>query len=165
MCERSIHVDHATINGQGHYLWRAVDQDGNILDILGQRRHDKAAAKTCCRKRLKGLTYVPRVIIADQLRSYGAASRKILPSVEHRQHRYVNNRAENSRQPTRQRERRIQRFKLPLQGTPSVSSRPTSRSCGTSVLNATASQPAWTARRWRNGFRPWRDIAGAAVAA
>jgi putative transposase len=100
-----------TINGARHYLWRAVDQDGNVLDILVQRRRDKKAAKKFFRKLLKGLTYVPRVIITDQLKSYGAAKREILPSVEHRQHRYPNNRAENSHQPTRQRERRMQGFK------------------------------------------------------
>jgi putative transposase len=91
------------INGERHYLWRAVDQEGNILDILVQRHRDKAAAKTFFRKLLKGLTYVPRVIVTDQLKSYGAAMRELLPGVEHRQHRYLNNRAENSHQPTRQR--------------------------------------------------------------
>ncbi len=111
------HLDEVflTIKGKRHYLWRAVDQDGNILDILVQRRRDKKAAKTFFRKLLKGLTYVPRVIITDQLRSYGAAIREILPGVEHRQHRYLNNRAENSHQPTRQRERRMQGFKSPGQ--------------------------------------------------
>src|SRR6476660_7159798 len=59
---------------------------------------------------LKGLTYMPRVLITDKLKSYGAATRAILPSVQHRQHRYLNNRAENSPQPTGQRERRMQRF-------------------------------------------------------
>jgi len=104
-----------TINGERHYLWRAVDQDGNILDILVQRRRDKKAAKKFFRKLLKGLTYVPRVMITDKLKSYGAAKREILPGVEHRQHRYLNNRAENSHQPTRQRERRMQGFKSPGQ--------------------------------------------------
>jgi putative transposase len=101
------------IKGERHYLWRAVDQDGNILDILVQRRRDKRAAKKFFRKLLKGLMYVPRVIVTDQLKSYGAAKREILPRVEHRQHRYLNNRAENSHQPTRQRERRMPRFKSP----------------------------------------------------
>jgi putative transposase len=78
-----------------------------------QRRRDTHAAKRSFRKLLKGLTYVPRVIITDKLRSYGAAKREMLPSVEHRQQRYLNNRAENSHQPTRQRERRMQRFKSP----------------------------------------------------
>jgi putative transposase len=84
-----------------------------VLDILVQRRRDKQAAKKFFHKLLKGLTYVPRVIVTDKLKSYGAAKREILPGVEHRQHRYLNNRAENSHQPTRQRERRMQRFKSP----------------------------------------------------
>ena len=107
------HVDAVclTIHGERHYLWRAVDQDGNVLDILVQRRRDKRAAKKFFRKLLKGLTYVPRVIITDKLKSYGVAKRELLPGVEHRQHRYLNNRAENSHQPTRQRERRMQRCK------------------------------------------------------
>jgi transposase-like protein len=91
----------------------AVDQDGAVLDILVQRQRDKKAAKKFFRKLLKGFTYVPRVILTDKLKSYGAAKREILPGVEHRQHRYLNNRAENSHQPTRQRERRMQRFKSP----------------------------------------------------
>jgi putative transposase len=109
------HLDEVflTIHGERHCLWRAVDQDGHILDILVQRRRDKRAAKKFFRKLLKGLAYVPRVIITDKLKSYGAAKRDILPGVEHRQHRYLNNRAENSHQPTRQRERRLQGFKSP----------------------------------------------------
>jgi putative transposase len=107
------HLDEVflTIHGERHYLWRAVDQEGHVLDILVQHRRDKKAAKRFFRKLLKRLTYVPQVIITDQLKSYGAALRDSLPSVEHRQHRYLNNRAENSHQPTRQRERRMQRFK------------------------------------------------------
>jgi putative transposase len=110
------HLDEVflTINGQRRYLWRAVDQDGHVLDILVQRRRDKQAAKKFFRKLLKGLAYVPRVIITDQLKSYGAAKREMLPRVEHRQHRYLNNRAENSHQPTRQRERRMQGFTDPV---------------------------------------------------
>jgi putative transposase len=109
------HMDEVflTINGERHYLWRAVDQDGHVLDILVQSRRNKKAAKKFFRKLLKGLMYVPRVIITDKLKSYGAAKREILPGVEHRQHRYLNNRAENSHQPTRQRERRMQGFKSP----------------------------------------------------
>jgi putative transposase len=99
------------INGKKHYLWRAVDQAGNVLDILVQSRRNKAAAKKFFRKLLKGCTYVPRVLITDKLASYGAAKREVLPSVEHRQSRYLNNRAENSHQPTRKRERVMQRFK------------------------------------------------------
>jgi hypothetical protein len=107
------HLDEVflTITGERHYRWRAVDQDGHVLDILVQRRRDKHAAKTFFRKLLKGLAYMPRVTITDKLNSYGAAKREVLPSVEHRRHRYLNNRAENSHQPTRQRERRRPGFK------------------------------------------------------
>ena len=101
------------INGQQHYLWRAVDQDGNVLDILVQPRRDKRAAVTFLRRLLKGLAYVPRVVITDKLASYGAAKRDVLPSVEHRRHKGLNNRAENAHQPTRERERRMRRFKSP----------------------------------------------------
>jgi putative transposase len=100
-----------TIRGQKHYLWRAVDQDGNVLDILVQSRRHKKAAKRFFRKLLKGLHYVPRVIITDKLRSYGAAKREILPGVEHRQHKGLNNRAENSHQPTRPHEKKMRKFK------------------------------------------------------
>jgi putative transposase len=102
-----------TIKGERHYLWRAVDQEGNVLDILVQRRRDKRAAKRFFHKLRKGLTYVPRVILTDKLKSYGAAKRELLPGVEHRQHRSLNNRAENSHQPTRPRARRRQRVKSP----------------------------------------------------
>jgi putative transposase len=102
-----------TINGERYYLWRAVDQDDNVLDILVQSRRNKKAAKKFFRKLLKGLKYVPRVVITDKLKSYGAAKREILPGVEHRQSRYLNNRCENSHRPTRQRERRMQGFKSP----------------------------------------------------
>jgi putative transposase len=109
------HLDEVflTINGKRHDLWRAVDQDDNVLDILVQSRRNKKAAKKFFRKLLKGLRYVPRVMITDQLKSYGAAKREILPGVEHRQSRYLNNRCENSHRPTRPRERRMQGFKSP----------------------------------------------------
>jgi putative transposase len=101
------------INGRLHYLWRAVDQDGDALDILVQRRRDKKAAKKFFRKLLKGLQYVPRVIITDKLKSYSAARAEVMPGVEHLQQKYQNNRAENSHQPTRLRERVMRRFKSP----------------------------------------------------
>ena len=109
------HLDEGffTINDERHYLWRAVDQDDNVLDILVQRRRNKQAAKKFFRKPLKGLPYVPRVIITDKLKNYGAAKREILPGVEHRQNRYLNNRCENSPRPTRQREYHMQGFKSP----------------------------------------------------
>ena len=100
-----------TINDERHYLWRAVDQDDNILDILVQSSRNKQAAKKFFRTLHKGLTYVPQLIITEKLRSYGAAKREILPGVAHRQSRYFNNGCENSHRPTRQRERRMQGFK------------------------------------------------------
>jgi putative transposase len=99
------------IRGKQHYLWRAVDQDGNVLGILVQSRRSAKAVKRFFRKLLKGLQYVPRVIVTDKLRSYAAAKRDILPEVEHRQSRHLNNRTEVSHQPTRRRERQMQRFK------------------------------------------------------
>ncbi len=109
------HMDEVFIRIQGvqHYLWRAVDQDGVVLDILVQPRRDAKAAKRFFRRLLKGLQYEPRVIVTDKLRSYGVAQRQLLPRVEHRQSRYLNNRAENSHRPTRRRERQMQRFKSP----------------------------------------------------
>src|SRR6516225_9853323 len=107
------HLDEVflTIQGKRRYLWRAVDQDDNVLDLLVQSRRNKQAAKKFFRTLLKGLQYVPRVVITDKLKSYGAAKREILPGVEHRQSRYLNNRCENSHRPTRQREYRMQGFK------------------------------------------------------
>src|SRR5258708_26954583 len=99
------------INGRHHYLWRAVDQDGDLLDILVQSRRNKKAAKKFFRKLLKGLRFVPRVIITDKLKSYDAAKAEVMPSVEHIQQKYQNNRAENSHQPTRLREKAMRRFK------------------------------------------------------
>ena len=77
------HLDEVflTINGERHYLWRAVDQDDNVLDILVQSRSNKKAAKKFFRKLLKGLQYVPRVVITDKLKSYGAAKREMPHSI------------------------------------------------------------------------------------
>ena len=99
------------IRGKLHYLWRAVDQNGAVLDILVQKRRDPDAAKRFFRRLLSGHAEVPRVIVTDKLKSYAAAKREILPKVEDRQSRYLNNRAEVSHQPTRRRERQMQRFK------------------------------------------------------
>jgi putative transposase len=98
------------INGKTHYLWRAVDQHGNVLDILVTSRRDTKAATRFFRKLLTGLQCVPRVLVTDKLGSYAAAHRRVLRSVEHRQSKYLNNRAENSHQPTRARERAMKRF-------------------------------------------------------
>jgi putative transposase len=84
------------INGERRYLWRAVDQDGSVLDILVQKRRDKAAARRFLRRLMKKTGAVPRVIVTGKLRAYGAARREVMPCVEHRQSKYLNNRAENS---------------------------------------------------------------------
>jgi putative transposase len=102
-----------TIRGRRHDLWRAVDQDDNVLDSLVQSRRNKKAAKKFFKKLLKGLQYMPRVIITDKLKSYAAAKGEVMPRVEHRQSRYLNNRCENSHRLTREREPRMQRFKSP----------------------------------------------------
>jgi putative transposase len=100
-----------TINGERHYLWRAMDQDGDVLDILVQKHRNKRAAKRFFRKLLKGLRYAPRRIVTDKLRSYGAARKEVMTDVIHDNDKWQNNQAENSHQPTRQRERQRRRFK------------------------------------------------------
>ena len=103
--------DFATIQGQRRYLWRAVDQDGDLLDILVQSRRDRRAAIRFFRKVLKGQGRLPRRLITDKLRSYSSAYRTVMPSVPHSTRQYENNRAEVSHQPTRQRERQMRLFK------------------------------------------------------
>ncbi|MEE1766989.1 IS6 family transposase [Streptomyces sp. JV185] len=98
-------------NGEQKYLWRAVDADGNVLDILVQNRRDTAAARRLFRRLLKTTCSVPRAVVTDKLRSYGAAHREVTPSAEHRSHKGLNNRAGNSHQPTRQRERAMKGFR------------------------------------------------------
>jgi putative transposase len=107
------HLDEVAVKiaGVKHWLWRAVDQAGMVLDVLVQRRRDKRAAKRLLRKLLKRQCRAPRVMVTDKLPSYGAAKGEVMPSVEHRRHRGLNNRAENSHQPTRRRERQMKRFK------------------------------------------------------
>src|SRR6202521_5093364 len=117
------HLDEVVISfaGKKHWLWRAVDQDGFVLDVLVQSRRDKKAAKRLFRKLLKKQGRAPRVLVTDKLKSYAAAKREIMPGVEHRQHKGLNNRAENSHQPTRRRERIMKRFKSPRQVQPFLS--------------------------------------------
>ena len=97
------------IRGRQQYLWRAVDEDGDVIDILMQSRRNRRAAIRFFRKLLKGQGCVPRRLITDKLRSYSAARHTVMPSVVHCRDRYANNRAEVSHQPTRQRERQMQR--------------------------------------------------------
>jgi putative transposase len=107
------HMDEVVVSiaGEPHWLWRAVDQNGFVLDVLVQRRRDTLAAQRLMRKLLKSAATPPRVMITDKLRSYGAARAKMGLRVDHRQHKGLNNRAENSHQPTRRRERIMKRFK------------------------------------------------------
>ena len=99
------------INGQQRYLWRAVDQDGDVIDILVLPHRNQRAAERFFRKLLRGQGSEPLRIITDQSRSYSAAMRSIFSNVTHSMERYANNRVEASHQPTRQRERQIRRFK------------------------------------------------------
>jgi len=100
-----------TINGRLHYLWRAVDQDGEVIDILVQKRKDKRAALIFFKKLLKKQGRVPFELMTDKLKSYGSAKEESMPSVTHIQAHYSNNRAENSHQRTRQQERQMRGFK------------------------------------------------------
>ena len=99
------------IRGELNYLWRAVDQDGDTIEILVQKRRNKVAAKRFFRKLLKGQHQSPVRRITDKLKSYSAAQREVFPSVPHSIEQYDNNRAEVSHEPTRQRERQMRRFK------------------------------------------------------
>jgi putative transposase len=110
------HLDEVAlkIRGKRHWLWQAVDQYGVVLDILIQERRDQGAAERFLRRVLDGEAGAgPRVVITDKLASYPPALRRVLPKAEHRRHKGLNNRAENSHQPTRQRERAMRRFKSP----------------------------------------------------
>ena len=107
------HLDELFVRVQGrqHYLWRAVDEDGDVLDILVQPRRNRRAAERFLRKLLKRQGCEPRRLITDKLRSYSAAHRTVMPAVVHSPRQDENNRAEVSHQPTRQRERQMRGFK------------------------------------------------------
>jgi putative transposase len=99
------------IAGKKHWLWRAVDQDGYVLDEIVQRRRDTKAAKRLLTRLMKKQGMAPKRIITDKLPSYGAARRQVMPAVEHRCYKGLNNRAENSHVPLRKRERMMQGFR------------------------------------------------------
>ena len=103
------------IDGKQHYLWRAVDQDGEVVDVFLQKRRDGAAAKRFFKRLLKTHQDEPRKIITDKLRSYGVAHRELIPDTIHDTSQYANNRAELSHQPIRVRERGMRRFKSIVQ--------------------------------------------------
>ncbi len=107
------HLDEVVIciAGKKHWLWRAVDQEGYVLDEIVQSRRNTKAAKRLLTRLMKKQGVAPRRIITDKLASYGAARRQVMPSVEHRSHKGLNNRAENSHVPLRKRERMMQGFR------------------------------------------------------
>src|SRR5690242_12220151 len=159
------HLDEVviTIAGQKHWLWRAVDQEGFVLDVLVQSRRDKKAAKRLLRKLLKKQGRAPRVLITDKLRSYGAAKREVMPGVEHRQHKGLNNRAENSHQPTRRRERIMKRFKSPRQAQRFL---PAHDQINNLFLLPRHRMPATEYRAARaQAFEAWHEACGIKVAA
>jgi putative transposase len=159
------HVDEMclTIHGVRHDLWRAIDQDDHVWDILVQRQHYTKAAKTFFRTLLKGLRCVPRVIMTDQLKRDGGAAREVWPGVAHRQRRDLNHWGEHSHRPTRPRERRMQGFTSPSQaqrfrsayGPMAQRFRPRRH-----VLSASAYRDEMTHR-----FKCWAEITGTARAA
>ena len=109
------HLDEVvvTISGKKYWLWRAVDQDGYVLDEIVQSRRNTKAAKRLLRRLLRKQGCPPRRMITDKLSSYAAAQRQVMPDVEHRSHKGLNNRAENSHLPFRRRERVMQGFRSP----------------------------------------------------
>lgn len=109
------HLDEVlvAIAGRKHWLWRAVDQDGYVLEEIVQNRRNTKAAKRLPARLLKKQGLAPKRMITDKLRSYGAARRQIMPNVEQRSHKGLNNRAENSHVPLRKRERAMQGFRSP----------------------------------------------------
>jgi putative transposase len=109
------HMDevYLKIGGRMVYLWRAVDAEGEVLDVLVQSKRNKHAAMKLMRKLLRKYGFVPDQLVTDDLRSYGAAAHELGIASRHERGRWKNNRAENSHQPTRRRERKMQRFKSP----------------------------------------------------
>ena len=128
-----------------------------------QSRRDKKAAKRLLRKLLKKHLRAPRVLITDKLRSYGAAKREIMPGVEHRQHKGLNNRAENSHQPTRRRERIMKRFKSPRQVQRFLSTHDQIANIFSRRPNQDTAAKFHSARR--QAFATWAEVTGVAMAA
>ena len=145
---RTWHLDEmaVTIRGERFWLWRAVDREGEVLDILVQTRRDKQAALRLMRKLLKQQGHAPSVLVTDKLRSYGCAKRELGLSAHHEQGLRKNNRAENSHQPVRRRERKMQRFK-------SAGSAQRFLSCHAAVHNTFSIQPHLVSRRTLRLFR------------
>src|ERR1035437_6799284 len=156
------HLDevYLKIDGRLVYLWRAVDSEGEVLDVLVQTRRNKATALKLMRKLLKKYGFLPDKIVTDDLRSYGAAARELGISDRHERGRWRNNRAENSHQPTRRRERKMQGFK-------SVGSAQRFLSVHAATQNTFNVQRHLTSARTHRTFRAsamdtWRAAAAAA---
>jgi len=160
------HMDEVvvSISGEQHWLWRAVDQNGFVLDVLVQRRRDTRAAQRLMKKLLKSAVTPPRVMITDKLRSYGAARRKMGLHLEHRQHKGLNNREENSHQPTRRRERIMKRFKSAGQAQRFLSVHDQVSNLFHIPYPETVTADCRRASRQRT-FRVWREISKTGAAA
>src|SRR6201994_4371878 len=159
------HLDEVAVKiaGVQHWLWLAVDQDGFVLDILLQKRRDKRAAKRLLRKLLKQQCRPPRVLVTDKLASYAAAKKEIMPGVEHRQHKGLNNRAENSHQPTRRRERQMKRYKSPRQVQRFLPPHDQIANIFSRCPNQETAAKFHSARR--QAFATWAEVTGVATAA
>ena len=151
------------IAGVKHWLWRAVDQTGMVLDVLVQKRRDKRAAKRLLRKPLKRQGRAPRVMVADKPASYGAARREPMPGVEHRRHKGPDNRAGKSHQPTRRRERRMKRSEAPRQAQRFLSAHGRINNLFR-LRRDHAAAVDYRAARTR-AFEVWAEISGVAAAA
>ena len=159
------HLDEVAtkIAGVTHRLWRAVDQAGMVLDVPVQSRRDKQAAKRLLRKLLKRQCRVARVMITDRRGSYGAAKQALMPGVEHRRHRGLNDRAENSHQPTRRRERQMKRFKSARQAQRFLSAHDQVNNLFHLRRDHVTAHEYRAARA--HAFEVWADISGVAAAA
>ncbi len=159
------HLDEVVlmIAGVKHWLWRAVDQNGMVLDILVQSRRDARAAKRLLCKLLKRQCRPPRVMVTDKLASYGAAKRAVMPSVEHRKHKGLNNRAENSHQPTRRREQQMKCFKSPGQAQRFLSAHDGINNLFHLRRHQVPATQYRTART--EAFQVWAEVTGVAAAA
>src|SRR4051794_27664005 len=159
------HLDEVaiTIAGKKHWLWRAGDQDGVVLDVLIQSRRDKQAARCLLRKLLKRQGRAPRVMVTDKLASYPAAKKELMPGVEHRRHKGINNRAENAHQPTRRRERQMKRFKSAGQAQRFLSAHDQINNLFPLCREHVPATDCRAARR--RAFEIWAEVSGVAAAA